>query len=95
MMGACKMSAPQEAMVPPQKEGVVTGAGTVHYLDFEGGFYGIVADDGSRYDPGRLEEEFQEDGLRVRFEIKILTGVMSTRMWGSPVELVALARLEN
>ncbi len=71
----------------------VRGAGTIRHLDLEGGFYGIVADGGARYDPGRLDEELQQDGLRVRFEVKIRTGVMSLRMWGTPVTILAITPL--
>ena len=34
-----------------------------------GGFYGIVADDGERYLPADLPQEFRADGLRVRFVV--------------------------
>lgn len=71
----------------------IRGAGTIQYLDLEGGFYGIVADGGARYDPGTLDEEFQQDGLRVRFEVKIRTGVVSLRMWGVPVTILAITPL--
>jgi hypothetical protein len=41
--------------------------GTIRYIDLEGGFYGIIADDGTEYLPNRLDDEFRVDGLRVRF----------------------------
>lgn len=41
--------------------------GTIRYIDLEGGFYGIIADDGAEYLPNRLDEAFRVDGLRVRF----------------------------
>ena len=33
------------------EEGIVIGTGKIQYSDFEGGFYGIVSDDGEHYDP--------------------------------------------
>jgi hypothetical protein len=65
---------------------VVQGTGTVLYQDIEGGFYGIVADDSAKYDPGTLPESVRKDGLRVRFTA-VKTGGFTTRMWGTRVEI--------
>ena len=72
------------------------GKGTVQYLDIEGGFYGIVADDGSNYDPINLSSDFsdfEEDGLRVTFEGKIRDDLDSIHMWGTIIELTAVEKL--
>jgi len=61
----------------------VSGNGTVRYLLLEGGFYGIITDDGEHYDPVNLPREFQVDSLRVYFEGKVLHGIYSVHMWGS------------
>ncbi len=73
----------------------VDGTGTIRFLDFEGGFYGIIADDSTRYDPGGLDEAFQEDGLRVRFELTPRKDVMTTRQWGTPADLHSIERLDS
>jgi hypothetical protein len=65
---------------------VVEGTGTVLYQDIEGGFYGIVADDSAKYDPGTLPEAVRKDGLRVRFTA-VKVGGFTTRMWGTRVEI--------
>lgn len=75
------------------EESVIEAAGTVRYVDLEGGFYGIVADDSTRYDPSGLPEEFQEDGLRVRFRAEPQEDVMTTRMWGRVIHLLDIERL--
>ncbi|MDE2835192.1 MAG: hypothetical protein OXM02_11835 [Bacteroidota bacterium] len=72
----------------------IRGVGTIVFNDFEGGFYGIVADGGQRYYAGTLEEDLRVDGLRVRFVLRELTGVMTTVMWGRPVEIITLERLQ-
>lgn len=72
---------------------VIEGTGTVQFIDLEGGFYGIVADDGSRYDPSDLPAEFQEDGLRVEFRAERREGVVTMRMWGQVVRLIEIERL--
>jgi hypothetical protein len=71
----------------------IIGTGTVTFLSFEGGFYGIKADDGRNYDPTNLPEDLRKDGLRVRFEAKELRDRASFHMWGTIVELVHIQKL--
>lgn len=61
--------------------------GTVSFVDKEGGFYGIHADDGARYDPGGLHEKFHEHGLRVRFSVTPKDEEEASTRWGQPVEV--------
>lgn len=74
---------------------VFTTTGTVQFIDLEGSFYGIVADDGSRYDPLNLPPEFQEGGLHVRFTARILKDPATTHMWGTPVEILKIEKLND
>jgi hypothetical protein len=67
--------------------------GTIVYLDLEGGFYGIESEDGERYFPINLPVIYREDGLRVAFDMRIRTDVMTTVMWGTTVEIIEMARL--
>lgn len=66
--------------------------GTIRYMDFEGGFYGIVADSGERYDPINLPAQYAKDGLRVRFQVKEKKGVVGIHMWGKIVEIVKIEK---
>lgn len=84
------MTQVQDDPMPRQNER--SGIGTITYLDLEGGFYGLVTDDGEKYDPLALEEAFQQDGLRVRFRVRVRTDVMTIRMWGTPVEVIEMER---
>jgi len=72
---------------------MVTGTGTVIYMSMEGGFYGILSDDGEHYDPVNLEQEFKVDGLRVSFEAKILRNYGSIHMWGRIISILKIQRL--
>ncbi len=74
---------------------IVSGTGTVTYVDLEGGFYGIIGDNGEHYDPTYLGQEFQEDGLRVRFEAKIREDIASTHMWGTMIEISSIEKLTS
>ena len=73
----------------PSDPNVIEASGVVQHQDLEGGFYGIVADDGTKYDPGALPAAFQRDGLRVRFTAR-RTHAMTTRMWGQTVEIASI-----
>jgi hypothetical protein len=68
--------------------------GEIVHLTLEGGFWGIVAEDGRRYDAGRLPPEFQQPGLKVWVSAKPVPGRVSFRMWGTPIELVHIERTE-
>ena len=67
--------------------------GTIQYNDFEGGFYGIVGDNGEAYDPINLPTEFEEDGLRVKYTIEILEDQVGFHMWGTIVEIIEIEKL--
>lgn len=74
------------------------GTGTVSFVDKEGGFYGIHADNGARYDPGGLHEKFHEHGLRIRFSVTMKDKAgddASTRTWGTPVEVHELEVIDD
>ncbi|MEZ4701978.1 MAG: hypothetical protein R2834_16720 [Rhodothermales bacterium] len=81
----------------PNAEGSVQATmpfkGTIVYLDLEGGFYGIEAEDGERYFPINLALTYREDGLRVQFDMRLRTDVMTTVMWGTPIEIIEMGRL--
>lgn len=101
MIGACmaqtnpidktKTDTPAMSKPIPADASLITATGTVRFQDLEGGFWGIVADDGRKFDPIELDEKFHKDGLRVVFEAVPDTDRMSTRMWGS---LVVLQKIE-
>ena len=78
---------------PPDTVRIVSGTGLVRHVDLEGGFYGIVDDMGERYDPSNLPEDFKVDSLRVRYEATV-TDKTTTRMWGRPVDIITIERLD-
>ena len=76
----------------PSDPNLITANGTVRWMDLEGGFFGLVADDSTKYDPGTLPAEFRTDGLRVRFRAR-KTGAMTIRMWGTAVDVEHIEKL--
>ena len=94
--GGCRNSPSaggQSAGSQPDDRSVQTVTGTVRYLDLEGGFYGIVTDDGKKLDPVNLPPEFQKDGLRIQARVETLPDRVTIRMWGTPVRIVEFKRL--
>ncbi|MFX0042981.1 MAG: hypothetical protein ACFE8L_08725 [Candidatus Hodarchaeota archaeon] len=69
---------------------LIYGTGTIIYLNIEGGFYGILSDDGEHYDPINLPIEYQIDGLRISFIAKERSDLLSFHMWGRIVELISI-----
>ena len=76
-----------------KEENVVRGTGTIVWLNLEGGFWGIVGDDGEHYDPINLNSEFRCEDLRVYFEAEIRTDLVSFHMWGKIVEILKIQKL--
>ncbi len=69
--------------------------GKVTRVQIEGGFWGILGDDGTKYDPINLPEEYKKDGLPVRFEVKNREDMASFHMWGQIVEIVKIENVTN
>ncbi|MHC4956034.1 MAG: hypothetical protein ACYTGZ_19485 [Planctomycetota bacterium] len=65
--------------------------GTVNWVDLEGGFWGILGDDGKKYDPVNLPGEFAVDGLRVVVAARVLEDGVHFHMWG---ELIVIENID-
>ena len=61
--------------------------GQVYYENIEGGFYGIIGDDGIKYQPTNLPRKFKKEGLSLKFDAKMKDGLVSAFQWGTIVEL--------
>jgi hypothetical protein len=68
--------------------------GTVRYIDLEGGFFGIIANNGVHYEPHNLPPEFAVDGLRVIFRAVAEDRVQCIiPMWGKTVRIIWIEKL--
>lgn len=93
---------PVEEEPPPEPEEVISAVGMVRYVDLEGGFYGIVAEQGvgsaneggTQYLPLNLGEAYRQDGLRVRFRAVPIDTVATIQMWGHPIEIRDIQRVD-
>ncbi len=73
-----------------QEQQIVAANGTITYVDLEGGFYGIVAEDGTRYLPLNLSEEYRVDGMNVTFVASVQEDTVTIQQWGTPVEILSI-----
>ncbi len=74
---------------------VIPFKGRVVYRSFEGGFWGIISDDGQHYDPLALPPQFQIEGLRVTGKVRLRKNVFHFHMWGTIVELIELKVIDG
>lgn len=74
-------------------EELYSSVGTVKFVELEGGFWGIIGNDGKHYDPINLSDEFKVENLRVYFEYKIVEDQVSFHMWGLLTEITEIHRL--
>lgn len=71
----------------PREVGVVEEVGSIEYIELEGGFYGITTEGGARFYPVDLPDEFMRAGIRVRFRGRVQEGMVTIRMWGTPISI--------
>lgn len=76
---------------PLGPDGFFSGTGTVEFLQVEGGCWSIQTET-ERYEPVNLPEEFEEDGLRVRFEAEVREDLGSICQIGPIIELREIER---
>jgi hypothetical protein len=65
----------------------ISFVGEVRWISIERGFFGLVAEDGKKFFPLNLPQEFKKEGLRVRVKGNIKKGVATVQMWGAPFEI--------
>ncbi len=75
------------------RDDVISGIGTVTFVNQSGGFYGIAADGGIQYDPTNLDRSLEQDKLRVTFEGKIRSDIANSHQWGTMLELTKIKAL--
>jgi hypothetical protein len=69
----------------------MTLKGQVVYNDFEGGFYGFIADNGDKYTPMNLPMEHRKNGLIISMQAEVMKDMMTTTQYG---ELIKVSNVE-
>jgi hypothetical protein len=80
---------------PNMKSGLIDITATVAYKDFEGGFYAIDGDDGVKYNPLNLADEFRKNGLRIQLTAVLRPEMMSMYNYGNIIEIREIALVED
>jgi len=75
------------------REGYLAEPGTVKYINIEGGFYGIITEDGLKLDPVNLPDEYKQDGMNVRIWVKKAAAQVNFHMWGTIVEIKSIEQI--
>ena len=65
----------------------VSIGGEVVFRERDGGFFGILADNGRQYEPANLDPAFHTEGLRVTLSGQLDTTKLGKHQWGNPIEL--------
>ena len=64
--------------------------GTVVYKNIEGGFFAIDGDDGRKYDPISLPQNYRKHGLKVKVTARLKPDAVSFHMYGPIIEVVKI-----
>lgn len=68
----------------------LTILGFIKYIELEGGFFGIMTEDGTKFFPEYIEQDFKQDGLGVRVLAKPQEQILGIQMWGTPIEILKI-----
>ncbi|MBF7072557.1 hypothetical protein ISG33_03985 [Glaciecola sp. MH2013] len=60
-----------------------TITGRIVLNDMEGGFYGFIAEDGSKYTPMELNKEHMRDGLVLELSGELMPNMITTTQYGT------------
>ena len=72
-----------------------TITGKVHYISLEGGFWGIIARDGRKFDPVNLPQKYQKEGLKISFTAEKIEDVASIHMWGQIIRILEVKEINR
>jgi len=65
--------------------------GKVVYQNLEGGFWGIIDDQGNQYLPVNMPEQLKYKDITVSVVVKPIEDGAGTAMWGRPVYIVSFS----
>jgi len=61
--------------------------GTIKYLEFEGGFFGIITTEGQQLLPINLDSQYHQNELIVEFSGEFKNDLMTIHQWGTPFHI--------
>ncbi|WP_448549606.1 hypothetical protein [Thalassotalea fusca] len=67
----------------------------VEYIGLEGGFYGIITNNGQKLLPANLSKELRQDGAIVELSGYFEQGVITFQQWGKPFKITSIKLLKE
>jgi hypothetical protein len=71
----------------------IQATGEISYVVTEDGLYGIIGDDGKKYQPINLPQELRKNGLAVKFNADIRDDLFSAITWGTTIKINKIEKL--
>jgi hypothetical protein len=85
-----------ESKGPPVSESEVNWQyGTVQHFTFEGGFYGIITDQGKKLLPINLPKNYHSSAMSIKIKGKLITDIMTVNQWGTPFEITEIVPVDK
>lgn len=63
---------------------------TITYMDFEGGFFGLITDDGEKLLPMNLDVQYRQEGAIVKIQGHTINDMMTIQQWGTPFKITKI-----
>jgi hypothetical protein len=60
---------------------------TVKYMNLEGGFFGLIAKDGTHWLPINLNQTFKQEGAIIKVRGNAVKNMMTIQQWGKPFSI--------
>jgi len=60
---------------------------TVTFMNLEGGFFGLVSNEGKHWLPLNLNKEFKQHGAVIKVKGSPVKGMMTIQQWGTPFSI--------
>lgn len=77
-----------DGLAIPDHSSIMTIVGKVVHKNLEGGFFAIDGEDGKKYNPIGLPQDFQKDGLKVKVKARLMPDAMSIHMYGAIIQVL-------
>ncbi|SVC94094.1 uncharacterized protein METZ01_LOCUS346948, partial [marine metagenome] len=87
-------SPPVNPHPPAPEPELIEFTGVVKHIDLEGGFWGIVREDGNSILPFGLPKDFEREGLVIKGFGEVLE-VATIQQWGIPVQIIQVETIEE
>jgi hypothetical protein len=86
-LGSCDNVGPRGTPSEVRQGRTVAVGGTVVFRDKDGGFFGILSDNGGQFEPVNLDPQYRTDGLHVKLTGKLDDSHLGKHSWGNPLDV--------